>query len=146
MSERIVVGVDGSDESIAALRWARREAALRNASLRAIHAWAYPTAVGFPTMRLVDIGVMRESSEALLADAIAKATADSPSTVSVDAVVTEGSAAQALLDASEGADLLVVGARGHGGFLGLVLGSVANQVVHHATCPVVIVPKTDAAG
>lgn len=146
MSGRVVVGVDGSDESVAALRWALREASLRGASLRVLHAWAYPTAVGFPTMRLVDIGVMRESSEALLADAIAKATADSPPTVSIDAVVTEGSAAQALLDASEGADLLVVGTRGRGGFLGLVLGSVANQVVHHATCPVVIVPKTDATG
>lgn len=145
MDARIVVGVDGSDESMAALRWALREAALRGASLRVLHAWSYPAVVGFPTMRLVDIGVMRESSEALLADAIAKASSGSPSTVSIDPVVTEGSAAQALVDASEGADLLVVGARGHGGFLGLVLGSVATQVVHHATCPVVVVPSSDAA-
>ena len=88
---------------------------------------------------------MKESSEALLAEAVRNAAAGTPSTVSIDPVVTEGSAAQALVDASEGADLLVVGARGHGGFLGLVLGSVANQVLHHATCPVVIVPKTGAA-
>ena len=145
MDARIVVGVDGSDESIAALRWALREAALREASLRVLHAWSYQAAVGFPAMRLVDIGVMRESSEALLADAIAKARSGSLSTVSIDPVVTEGSAAQALVDASEGADLLVVGARGHGGFLGLVLGSVATQVVHHATCPVVVVPSGAAA-
>ncbi len=145
MDARIVVGVDGSDESLAALRWALREAALRGASLVVLHAWAYPTAVGFPTMRLVDLGVMKESSEALLADAIRDATTGSPSTVSIDPVVTEGSAAQALVDASEGADLLVVGARGHGGFLGLVLGSVATQVVHHATCPVVVVPGARTA-
>ncbi len=145
MSARIVVGVDGSDESIGALRWALAEAALRGASLLVLHAWAYPTSVGIPTMRLIDIDGMRESSEALLADAIRKATAGSPSTVSVDAVATEGSAAHALVDAGEGADLVVVGARGHGGFLGLILGSVANQVLHHATCPVVVVPKSGAA-
>ncbi len=145
MDARIVVGVDGSDESLAALRWALREAALRGASLLVLHAWAYPAAVGFPTMRLVDPGVMKESSEALLADAVRNATAGAPSTVAIDPVVTEGAAARALVDASEGADLLVVGARGHGGFLGLVLGSVATQVVHHATCPVVVVPSAAAA-
>lgn len=96
-------------------------------------------------MRLVDLGVMKESSEALLADAVRNATAGAPSTVAIDPVVTEGAAARALVDASEGADLLVVGARGHGGFLGLVLGSVATQVVHHATCPVVVVPSAAAA-
>lgn len=144
MSSRIVVGIDGSDESVAALRWAIAEASLRKTGILALHCWVYPTSVGFPTMMLTDVGMIQKSSEALLADVIAQASAGSPATaptVPIESVVTEGSAAQALVDASEGAEMVVVGARGHGGFMGLLIGSVASQVVHHAKCPVVVIPK-----
>lgn len=141
MGSYIVVGIDGSAESVAALRWAIAEAALRHVSVKALHCWAYPTSVGVPSMMLTDVELMRKSSVALVEDVIAQATAGAPTTVAIDPIITEGSASHALIDASDGAELVVVGARGHGGFLGLLIGSVANQVVHHAACPVVVIPK-----
>jgi len=114
-SNRIVVGTDGSDNSLSAVRWALREATLRNATVDLIQA-----------ARQVMTNVMR------------RVDADRGKTL-VNEIVAQGSPAQALLSASKGADLLVVGRRGHGGFLGLLLGSVATQVVNHATCPVVVV-------
>jgi nucleotide-binding universal stress UspA family protein len=141
----IVVGVDGSDASVAALRWARREAVLRGSVVRALHCWTYPTAAGIPSMMLSDLPSIQRSSEAVLAEAIARATDDSIEPVSIETVLAEGSPGHALIEASDGADLLVVGVRGHGGFRGLLLGSVANQVVHHARCPVVVVPRPSTA-
>ncbi len=142
MSSYIVVGIDGSTESIAALRWAIHEAVMRNVPIKALHCWSYPTSVGVPSMMLTDVELIRKSSVALVHDVITQATAGSATPVAIDPVITEGSASHALIDASKGAELVVVGARGHGGFLGLLIGSVANQVVHHAACPVVVVPKS----
>jgi nucleotide-binding universal stress UspA family protein len=140
MAGAIVVGVDGSDESKQALRWALDEARLRGARVVALRAWMYPAlAAGglIPvTTDLVEQLAANEQKE--LAATVADVAGESD--VDVEQVVVEDAAARALVAASEDADLLVVGTRGHGGFSGLVLGSVSQQCAHHASCPVVIVP------
>jgi nucleotide-binding universal stress UspA family protein len=138
----IVVGVDGSDESKEALRWALEEARLRQATLRAVNAWTYPAIFG-PTYippDVLDPGVLEENADQTLSAAITDVAGDDPPAY-VERVVTEGPAAQALVEAAKEADLLVVGSRGHGGFTGLLLGSVSQQCVQHASCAVVIVRK-----
>lgn len=134
----IVVGVDGSEQSLAALNWAIAEARLRKGQVRLITAWYYP-----PMASTVGDGVIddsfRQTAELVKVDAL-KAVADAG--VDVTGEVVENSPATALLEAARDADLLVVGSRGHGGFAGLLLGSVSAQVIHHAPCPVLVVrPK-----
>jgi nucleotide-binding universal stress UspA family protein len=135
----IVVGVDGSDHSIAALRWGVEEARLRRARVLAVYAWRLPhvtTAHEALHVLEVDLDLGQEARE-LLKTIVAQAV---PGTdVEIEQVVSEGSAAPALLAAAERADLLVVGSRGRGGFTGLLLGSVSQQVAQHARCPVVVV-------
>jgi nucleotide-binding universal stress UspA family protein len=138
---RIVAGVDGSPSSVSALRWAIRQAGLTGSEVDAVMAWHYPaTAVGYGfapagTEQGYDFKAIAEK---VLADAITNC-ADPASDVRVRAQVIEGNAAQVLLDAAAGADLLVVGSRGHGGFAGALLGSVSQHSVQHATCPVVVI-------
>lgn len=146
MSSRIVVGVDGSEGAITALRWALDEARLRGARVDALQAWEYPYVGDLTGMAAYPIGrieleqVARESLDRSLA------AAGVPSTdVQVERIVVHGSAARVLLEAARGADLLVVGTRGHGGFSGLLLGSVSQQCAHHAPCPVVVVPPAVVA-
>jgi len=140
---KIVVGVDGSAGSREALRWAFAEAQLRSATLEAVTVWQYPVTASLPTFGVMDtpsdFATEARSSliEILTSEGI---TADSP--IPVTTLVAEGNPARALLDAAESADLLVVGSRGHGGFTGVLVGSVSQQCVHHATCPIVVVhPK-----
>lgn len=140
---RIVVGVDGSQNSLAALRFAIEEGALRGAVVEAVLAWHRPYTGDAWTMAIpIDIAGMEASYGAELdaivdgVDGVDASALGEP----VAKVLIEGSPAQALLDRSADADLLVVGSRGHGGFVGLLLGSVGNQVAAHAICPVVIVP------
>ena len=141
VSPRIVAGLDGSESSASALRWAIRQAALTGAAVDAVIAWHYPDlassgmAVGAvePTY-----GFFRENAEKIAADAVSS-TVDPASDVPVSARVAQGHAAQVLLDASAGASLLVVGSRGHGGFTEALLGSVSQHCVQHALCPVVVV-------
>jgi nucleotide-binding universal stress UspA family protein len=141
LARRIVVGVDGSSSSKAALAWAVRQAELTGATVEAVIAWHYPAiAAGVPFAPVgetytADYG---EFAAQALNDAVQE-TVDPGSPVKVGVTVREGSAAQVLLDASMGADLLVVGSRGHGGFTEALLGSVSQACVHHARCPVVIV-------
>jgi len=135
--ERIVVGVDGSDHSRRALAWAIGEARARQAALVAVHAWHLPAAAASYAGPLVDPKLLEEEAAKALADALASADAHG---VEVEQRVVRGGPAAALLDAAADADLLVVGSRGHGGFAGLLLGSVSQQVCHHAACPVVVVP------
>jgi nucleotide-binding universal stress UspA family protein len=138
----IVVGVDGSETSRAALRWAVEEARLRHARVRAVHAWwVYP-------MLPPDRPPAAEGSEQFGDDASERVQAFVTETlgkrpdVEVTAVAVQGAqASAALVDAAKDADLLVVGSRGAGGFAGLLLGSVSQQCTHHAPCPVVIVPS-----
>jgi nucleotide-binding universal stress UspA family protein len=136
----IVVGIDGSDESARALEWATDEAELRGSRLRVVTAWHVPVAVyssGYTPMVAPSAQESSEHAAHTIAEGAAAELRERG--FDADAVVEYGSAAQALVDASAEADMLVVGSRGHGGFTGLLLGSVSTQCAHHAQCPVVIV-------
>lgn len=137
---KIVVGVDGSDGSREALRWAFAEAKLRKDALEAVIVWQYPITASLPTFGAMSTPDdfetdARSTLLAILADE--GITAESP--VPVSTLVAEGNPARALLDAADTSDLLVVGSRGHGGFAGVLVGSISQQCVHHAKCPVVVV-------
>jgi nucleotide-binding universal stress UspA family protein len=137
---RIVAGVDGSESSLAALRWAVRQAELTGATVEAVIAWHYPVLpvpVGPAPGAVINPAEFEKAADKTVAEAIL-AVAGSGSHVQVSAQVREGNAAQVLIDAAAGADLLVVGSRGHGGFTEALLGSVSQHCVHHAPCPVVI--------
>lgn len=139
MSQRIVVGVDGSSGADGALRFALEEAKLRAARLEIVLAWGLLDQPGVPERAAFDPGFGEDDARALIAAALDRVGAD-PS-VDTTPVPVCNLPARALLDQAHGADLVVVGARGLGGFRGLLLGSVSQQVVHHAPCPVVIVPE-----
>ena len=139
---RIVVGVDGSASSEQALRWAVRQAELTGAALEAVIAWHFPfIAAGYtwpPTGAGMTTTDFRKAAERVLADTVSRVTSRGwPADVTQ--VVLEGEAAAVLIRESAGADLLVVGSRGHGGLAEAMLGSVGQHCVHHAACPVVIV-------
>jgi nucleotide-binding universal stress UspA family protein len=141
----IVVGVDHSEGAKAALRFALEEATLRQATLRVVHAWqyAYIGATGFEgTFPALggDIKELRDVAERDL-DATLREAIPETGTIELERRVVEDRPAAALVEESRGADMVVVGSRGHGGFAGLLLGSVSQQVAHHAACPVVIVHK-----
>lgn len=138
---RIVVGVDASDHARRALRWAVDEARLRAARVEAVHAWHYPY-LPTPPYMLPPVPGSDDVEQAARAE-LERTLADIDTTGLVAPVepilVWDSNPANALLDAAKGADMLVVGCRGRGGFAGLLLGSVSQEVAHHATCPVVIV-------
>jgi nucleotide-binding universal stress UspA family protein len=141
---RIVVGVDGSPSSVEALRWATRQAALTDATVEAVIAWHFPLALGgyaWPPAGVLETTDFAGLAGKILAEAIASA-ADASDQERITQVVTEGSAAQVLIEQADGADLLVVGSRGHGGFTEALLGSVSQHCVHHSRCPVVIIRGT----
>jgi nucleotide-binding universal stress UspA family protein len=139
---RIVVGTDGSEGARAALRFAVEEARLRSAKLEAVYAWHYPAlALTAPVPATYD-DELEESAKELLQTAL---DGIDTSGVEVDRELVRGPAASALTELAKGADLLVVGSRGHGGFKGLLLGSVSQQCAHHAPCPVVIVRPMEHA-
>ncbi|MFZ6003446.1 MAG: universal stress protein [Actinomycetota bacterium] len=138
----IVVGVDGSEQSHHALAWAREEARLRGTGVRAAHVWAPPVPVSeFAAMAApIDIEVYEKLAHGVVDDAVADIGGTAGGEVPVAPRVVRGYPSTALCEQAEGADLLVVGSRGHGGFAGLLLGSVSHQCVHHATSPVAVVP------
>lgn len=141
MNNRIVVGVDGSAESEAALRWAFDEAELRSAVLEAVHTYDVPVfadPVGLGTTALYqNIPEIEQAAK----DEVDRLVADHARPgVSVETFVAQGPAGGILVDRAGEADLLVVGARGHGAVASLLLGSVSKHVAHHSPCPVVIVP------
>lgn len=140
---RIVVGVDGSDTSREALRWAIKEAAFRGATLDVVHAWQPPFVGGYPyTAATLDPAVVEHAARHLLDTIVDGEDASALSQPLIKILVCE-SPARALIEASKGADMVVVGSRGRGGFVGLMLGSVSQQVVHHASCAVVVIPAVD---
>lgn len=143
--QHIVVGVDGSSHAQAALRFAVAEARLRGATVEAVMAWHLPYYGGVAGMPLpLDSEGIERSYRAELDQAVARADAGGLA-APIERHLVEGTPAGVLIDASKGASLLVVGSRGRGGFVGLLLGSVSQQVAAHARCPVVIVPPTDEA-
>jgi nucleotide-binding universal stress UspA family protein len=146
-SARIVVGVDGSPSAGEALRWAVQQSELTGAAVEAVIAWHLPLMVGgyaWPPVGVLETTDFGKLAGRVLADSIAAAVGpESP--VPVIPVVAEGNPAQVLLDAAAGADLLVVGSRGHGGFAEALLGSVSQHCVQHALCPVVVVRGPDPA-
>jgi nucleotide-binding universal stress UspA family protein len=135
-ARRIVVGVDGSVPSKSALAWAVGQARLTGAAVEAVIAWEFPAISGYP-VQVMDVD-WQELAEQVVTDAVGEA-ARSAGDVEIGCKVMRANAAQALLDASAGAELLVVGSRGHGGFAEALLGSVGQHCVHHATCPVVVI-------
>jgi len=137
--EIIVVGVDGSACADAALEFAAREAALRGARLRIVSAWEIIAALApvcpYPTVAVCGF---KEQAESAVQIALARAAELEPK-VPTEGTVLQGQPAQVLIEEAKDAALLVVGNRGRGGFSSLLLGSVSQQVVHHAPCPVTVV-------
>jgi len=134
--QRIVVGVDGSTSAQAALQWAVDEARQRNATVEAVYAWHQ--AFVAPTHILGDPEFFEQKAGEVLDAAID--AVDTTGVAAVERRLMSGNASQALIHEAKGAAMLVVGSRGRGGFGGLRLGSVSQQVAHHARCPVVIIP------
>jgi nucleotide-binding universal stress UspA family protein len=134
----IVVGIDGSDPANEALRWAIAEARLRSAMLTIVHAWEFPTVVNAWAVEPFIVAGMEEAARAILDGAIAAARHENPD-LDIEGRLVHGSPAVVLLGAASGADVVVVGARGLGGFAGLMLGSVGRQVAHHSSRPVAII-------
>jgi nucleotide-binding universal stress UspA family protein len=142
----VIVGVDGSAGASAALLWAAAEARLRDTRLRVIHAWrfSYPEVAGYgwggsvEVLPRTGISDLHQAAERLL-DEAATHLASEGIDVDLECEAIEGAPADVLVRAAGERDLLVVGSRGHGGFVDLLLGSVSQQCAHHAPCPIVIV-------
>lgn len=140
---RVVVGVDGSPASIDAIGWAAQYAELTGAILEAVTSWVLPLSygvdfgIGFETVQVDWEGAAGKVQEAALEEALPDGFDR------VVRTVVENHPAAALVTAADGADLLVVGSRGHGGFTGMLLGSVSGHVAAHASCPVVVVRHPD---
>ncbi len=130
------MGIDGSPPSLAALRWATRFASLASCSVDALVSWEWPTVYGTALILPSDYDPLADA-HAVVDQAVAEARAGYP-LVSIHPVVVEDRPAQALVDASAGAELLVVGSRGHGEFTGMLLGSVGQHCVVQAHCPVLV--------
>lgn len=137
VARRVVVGVDGSPQSQQALRWAQFLAAGTGATIEAVYAWEYPMSAGgwaaFPT----DWHPDRDAEKALTQAVDAAFGSQRPAGLTLR--TPEGHPVRVLVEASHGAELLVVGSRGHGGFVGLLLGSVSASCAEHAGCPVLVV-------
>lgn len=136
MTGRVVVGVDGSDHSKQALRWAGAFAAATDCSLDAVMTWELPTMAGLayapPDLDLSD------DTEKAVRETIDEVFGSDPP-VDIRTIVRNGGAARVLVELSAGAEIVVVGSRGRGGFRGLLLGSVSAAVAEHAGCPVLVV-------
>lgn len=131
----IVVGVDGSAASLDALRWAVKYATLTGGRIQAVTSWEMPASVG------LEFGTFNcdweQNARSTLETALREALGDSADTIGI--TVRRGRAQQVLVDAAREAELLVVGCRGHGSFVGMLLGSVSEHVIAHAGCPVVVI-------
>lgn len=134
-ADRIVVGVDGSESSVEALRYAAPLAEVLNVPVEAVITWTYPP---FTPANLLAEWHPEQDAEQILADAIIEAFGEQPPS-ELTRTVLQGPPAATLIDLSETSGMLVVGSRGHGGFVGLLLGSVSAACAEHAHCPVLIV-------
>jgi nucleotide-binding universal stress UspA family protein len=137
---RIVIGLDGSPSSLDALRWAVRQAKLTGGTVDAITAWQIPAAMtgyGWAPIAMSECSDMQRIAQRALTEAISEAVGPADGQW-VHGRTVQGAAAKVLLDASAGADLLVLGNRGHGKLADALVGSVGQHCIHHAHCPVVI--------
>lgn len=139
---RIVVGVDGSEPSQLALRWAEQLATCFDCRIEAVIAWSFPSAYGFA---LPDGWDPQHDAQTSLEDAV-DAAFEGARPNGLELLVRRGLPAKVLLDAGVGARMLIVGSRGHGGFAGLLLGSVSSVVAEHAHCPVLVVHPASTTG
>lgn len=137
----VVVGVDGSDSSLRALQWAAREAGARGGTVEAITAWRWDVPGGGLTGEGPADMEARDRAAQMLEQAVAALTGDTP----VATEVVEGRPAEVLANASRDADLLVLGSHGHSRVWTTVLGSVAEETIRLASCPVVVIPADQAA-
>ena len=138
--KHVVVGLDGSDGSRAALRWAAAEAQQWGVPLVAVWAWEFS-----PLIVATDVPIELEQLQASVSErlhAVLLEELGATRVEEVDARPTEDAPVRALIEAAREDDLLVVGSRGYGGFKGALLGSVSQQVVHYAVCPVTVVRAT----
>jgi nucleotide-binding universal stress UspA family protein len=133
---RIVVGIDGSPPSLEALAWGARQAELTGGALDVVMTWEWPSSLGW-AMPVPEDFDPEADVRRTLEQAIASVRADHPA-VAVDGRVVNGHPAPTLVEAAKGADLLVVGSRGHGQFVGMLLGSVSEYCVRNAQCPVLV--------
>ncbi|MEU8529278.1 MULTISPECIES: universal stress protein [Streptomyces] len=140
---RVVVGVDGSPSSYAALRWAVRQARQTGAALEVVGVYDVPGATGWSAPP-VDAAFDEKGARQALSEELGSVLAGSGDVPALEQHLVRGNPAKVLIEASHGADLLVVGSRGRGGFKSLLLGSVSQQCAVHASCPVVIV-RADAS-
>jgi nucleotide-binding universal stress UspA family protein len=135
----ILVGIDGSEHAEVALELAAEEAHLRNTPLIIVYAWDTPSAAADPAIVFQpEMEGLDPDAESIVQAAVARVAKLQPQIVCQGKAI-EGQPAQVLLQEAEDADMVVVGSRGRGGFKGLLLGSVSQQVVHHAPCPVLVV-------
>lgn len=139
-TSRIVVGVDGSLSSNAALDWAADEADSTGASLVLLHSWEWLTGAGWAVIPS-DFDP-QHGAETLLGKSAGTVQIEHPM-LTISVVAVEGQAADQLVGASNGADLLVVGCRGHGELSGMLLGSVSDYCANHAHCPVMVMRGAD---
>ena len=133
---RVVVGVDGSPSSLDALRWAHRVGAALGLAIDAVSCWDFPAEYG---AGLVPVAFDPDADAArVLATSLSKAFGDAVP-AGLRSSTHQGHPAKVLIELSAGAEMLVVGSRGHGGFVGLLIGSVSAHCAEHAKCPVVVI-------
>ncbi len=136
----IVIGVDGSSDAADAMNWAIDEAQRQQMKMLLVHGVGIGAAAASPYGSGLVLEQLEEVGRLILDEALAFVRAKG---IEAEGRIEIGSSAHALIEASRGADLLVVGSRGHGGFAGLLLGSVSTACVHHAHCPVVVVRREE---
>ena len=141
--ERVVVGIDGSTSSRAAIDWVLSRTGMGD-TVVLVHAWRLPAVSGLemPVASLADFEV---AAHRLAKETVDGLDVDPATGPTVESLVVAGHPGPALIEAASeaDADLVVVGSRGYGGFRGLLLGSVSTYVIHHATCPVAVIPPPD---
>lgn len=133
--QRIVAGIDGSPASLNALEWAVRQAELTNASLEIVSSWEWPASFGWS---LIPEGYDPATDLQKMVDQLLTSVRANHPKVSITAKIVEGHPAPVLINESKGASLLVVGSRGHGEFVGMLIGSTSEHCVANAACPVVV--------
>ena len=133
---RIVVGIDGSPSSLDALSWAARQADLTGSGLEVVMTWEWPLSAGW-AMPVPDDFDPEEDVRHSLESAVAAVRAEHPG-LDIDSRVVDGHPAPILVESSKGAELLVVGSRGHGEFVGMLIGSVSEYCATNAHCPVLV--------